>query len=74
MSRVFTVLFLMQRHTDNDGRQKLPPGGVSTETAQGDSDVAASFLHFFCCVFSPFIVQNNTLPRLPPVIPLVFAL
>ncbi|XP_024122647.1 myocardin isoform X1 [Oryzias melastigma] len=23
-----------QRHTDNDGRQKLPPGGVSTETAQ----------------------------------------
>lgn len=48
----------MQRLTDSDGRQKLPSGGVSIETAQGDSDVAASLLFAVC---SPFIVQNNTL-------------
>lgn len=52
----------MQRLTDDGATQKLPPGGLNAETAQGDTMPTVMLLSPPC--FAPSIAHCNTLPLL----------
>lgn len=40
----------MQRQTEDGATQKMPPGGLSTETAQGDAKPKAMMLSASCFI------------------------
>lgn len=55
----------MQRLTDDGATQKLPPGGLNAETAQGDTMPTVTLLSPPCfALYAPSVAHCNTLPLL----------